>query len=112
MVGRILLHYVRFIEKVQITYDLRYHHLTLPCPTIAMTDHSSDLKSDSTARITRSTSLRGDLKLPGDKSISHRAAMISALGNGITRIENYSSAVDCQNTLDCLVRLGVVDRAK
>ena len=72
-----------------------------------MTDHSSDLKSSSTASIARSTALHGDIKLPGDKSISHRAAMISALGNGITTIENYSSAVDCQNTLDCLARLGV-----
>ena len=34
--------------------------------------------------------------------------MISALGSGVTKIENYSSAMDCQNTLDCLAGLGVV----
>jgi 3-phosphoshikimate 1-carboxyvinyltransferase len=51
--------------------------------------------------------LRGDFRLPGDKSISHRSAMFAALGDGVSRIYNYSSAVDCQNTLDCFTALGV-----
>lgn len=51
--------------------------------------------------------LRGDFHLPGDKSISHRSAMFAALGRGITTIRNYSSARDCQSTLDCLEALGV-----
>jgi 3-phosphoshikimate 1-carboxyvinyltransferase len=51
--------------------------------------------------------IRGQLKLPGDKSISHRAAMISALADGVTRISNYSSSADCQSTLACLRQLGV-----
>ena len=45
--------------------------------------------------------------MPGDKSISHRAAIISALARGRTRITNYSTAADCASTLDCLARLGV-----
>ena len=73
-----------------------------------MTTQPHNRMSGLTARVSRSPSLRGELNLPGDKSISHRAAMISALGSGVTKIENYSSAMDCQNTLDCLAGLGVV----
>lgn len=51
--------------------------------------------------------LRGDFQIPGDKSISHRSAMFAALGAGPTRLLNYSSARDCQSTLDCLEALGV-----
>jgi 3-phosphoshikimate 1-carboxyvinyltransferase len=51
--------------------------------------------------------LRGELRLPGDKSISHRAAMIAALAHGESVLENFSSAQDCAATLDCLQALGV-----
>lgn len=51
--------------------------------------------------------LRGDFQIPGDKSISHRSAMFAALGSGPSRLLNYSSARDCQSTLDCLEALGV-----
>jgi 3-phosphoshikimate 1-carboxyvinyltransferase len=49
----------------------------------------------------------GTINLPGDKSISHRAAMFSALANGETLIENFSSSADCTSTLACLEKLGV-----
>jgi 3-phosphoshikimate 1-carboxyvinyltransferase len=58
-------------------------------------------------RVAPAAKLRGDFHLPGDKSISHRSAMFAALGAGVSRIRNYSSAQDCQNTLDCLAALGV-----
>jgi 3-phosphoshikimate 1-carboxyvinyltransferase len=58
-------------------------------------------------KITNASRLRGDIQLPGDKSISHRSAMFAALGDGQSRLRNYSSARDCQNTLDCLAALGV-----
>lgn len=58
-------------------------------------------------RVAPAAKLRGDFHLPGDKSISHRSAMFAALGTGVSRIRNYSSAQDCQNTLDCLAALGV-----
>jgi 3-phosphoshikimate 1-carboxyvinyltransferase len=45
--------------------------------------------------------------LPGDKSISHRAAMFSALAQGESRIENFASSADCASTLSCLTQLGV-----
>lgn len=51
--------------------------------------------------------LRGTLKLPGDKSISHRSAMISSLAVGTTTIDNYAASADCSSTLSCLAELGV-----
>jgi 3-phosphoshikimate 1-carboxyvinyltransferase len=50
---------------------------------------------------------RGRFRLPGDKSISHRAALFGAMAEGRTRIENYSEAADCASTLACLAALGV-----
>ncbi len=52
--------------------------------------------------------LNGTIKLPGDKSISHRSAIISALANGQTTIENFASSADCASTLECLQKLGVI----
>ena len=45
--------------------------------------------------------------VPGDKSISHRAAMIAALAEGSSRITNFSTSADCAATLACLEQLGV-----
>ncbi len=64
--------------------------------------------SRSVVKITSAVSLRGDFHLPGDKSISHRSAMFAAIGAGTSRLRNYSSARDCQSTLDCLEALGIV----
>ncbi len=55
--------------------------------------------------------LEGLLRLPGDKSISHRYAMLAAIADGQTRLHNYSTGADCASTLACLRTLGVaVDR--
>jgi len=53
----------------------------------------------------------GSVRLPGDKSISHRYAMLAALAEGTTHLANFSSGADCASTLDCLRRLGCVIRA-
>ena len=45
--------------------------------------------------------------MPGDKSISHRYAMIAALAEGPSEITHFSAAADCRSTLDCFSRLGV-----
>ena len=45
--------------------------------------------------------------MPGDKSISHRAALISALAGGTSTVENFSTGQDCAATLTCLSSLGV-----
>lgn len=58
-------------------------------------------------KLSRASSIKGVIELPGDKSISHRAAMLAAIANGETRILNFASAADCAATLDCLVALGV-----
>jgi 3-phosphoshikimate 1-carboxyvinyltransferase len=52
-------------------------------------------------------SISGSLEVPGDKSISHRYAMLSALSEGPSEITHFSAAADCRSTLDCLSRLGV-----
>ena len=49
----------------------------------------------------------GRLSVPGDKSISHRYALLAALAEGASRLANYSPGADCASTLDCLRRLGV-----
>lgn len=45
--------------------------------------------------------------MPGDKSISHRYAILAALAEGTSEIQNYSTAADCKSTLQCLRRLGI-----
>ena len=63
-------------------------------------------------RIRLARRLRGSLRLPGDKSISHRAALIAALAAGRTRISNFSTSADCAATLRCLEELGIyIERA-
>lgn len=52
-------------------------------------------------------SLQGTVRVPGDKSISHRAAILAAMAEGQTLISNFSEAADCQSTLSCLQALGV-----
>lgn len=51
--------------------------------------------------------VRGELRLPGDKSISHRAALLTSLARGQSTLKNFSTAQDCAATLDCLEALGV-----
>lgn len=52
-------------------------------------------------------SVRGTLRVPGDKSISHRAALFNALGIGRATMTNFSPGGDCGSTLSCLRHLGV-----
>src|SRR5215218_10205077 len=56
-------------------------------------------------------SVKGEVVLPGDKSISHRSAILSAMAIGITRIDNFSASADCSSTIECLQGMGVrIDR--
>ncbi len=57
--------------------------------------------------IRKADAVRGDIDLPGDKSISHRAAMFAALATGRSVIANYATSADCMSTLSCLRDLGV-----
>src|SRR2546430_490127 len=61
----------------------------------------------STTLIHPAKGISGSLRPPGDKSISHRYAMLGAIANGATRLENFSTGADCASTLTCLEKLGV-----
>ena len=50
--------------------------------------------------------VRGVIRIPGDKSISHRYAMLAAIAEGTSRFHNFSAARDCFSTLHCLCALG------
>ena len=56
--------------------------------------------------------IAGRLRVPGDKSVSHRAALIAALAEGSSLLSNFSTSVDCASTLSCLRGLGVSVRRK
>src|SRR5947208_12452978 len=59
------------------------------------------------ATITPARRVHGRLRVPGDKSISHRYAMLAALAEGRSELRNYAPGADCQSTLACLRALGV-----
>jgi 3-phosphoshikimate 1-carboxyvinyltransferase len=61
----------------------------------------------STTTVPPARYVRGRLKVPGDKAISHRYAIIAALANGPSRLSNYAPGADCHSTLACLRALGV-----
>lgn len=48
----------------------------------------------------------GEIKIPGDKSISHRAIIISSLADKNVEIENFLTGADCLSTIDCMKKLG------
>jgi 3-phosphoshikimate 1-carboxyvinyltransferase len=58
-------------------------------------------------RIRPARRLRGRASVPGDKSISHRAALVASLARGTTRVENFLPSADCSSTLEVLRCLGV-----
>src|SRR3954466_9345154 len=59
------------------------------------------------ATITPARRVQGRFRVPGDKSISHRYAMLAALSEGRSELSNYAPGADCQSTLACLRGLGV-----
>ncbi len=59
-----------------------------------------------TVTIRPARNLAGSVRLPGDKSISHRYAMLAALAEGRTRLQNFASGADCASTLGCVEALG------
>jgi 3-phosphoshikimate 1-carboxyvinyltransferase len=63
--------------------------------------------AESTVVVRPARNIAGALRLPGDKSISHRYAMLAAIADGRTRLENFSTGADCASTLSCLAALGV-----
>src|SRR3979490_1769357 len=73
----------------------------------------SNAKTDSTVVVRPARNIEGALQLPGDKSISHRYAMLAAIAEGTTRLENFSTGADCARTLCFSKALGVeVERSE
>ena len=57
--------------------------------------------------LTSITGLKGEVSIPGDKSISHRSVMFASLANGMTEIHNFLSGADCLATIDCFRKMGI-----
>src|SRR5437879_7586547 len=58
-------------------------------------------------RVKRAPRVDTEITVPGDKSISHRAAIIAALSNGVCRLEGFLNANDCMRTVEALRALGI-----
>src|SRR5512137_735722 len=58
-------------------------------------------------RVERPNAVRGEVAPPGDKSISHRAAILNSLADGTAKVANFAPGADCASTLSCLRTLGV-----
>ena len=58
-------------------------------------------------QVNTSGPLRGEITVPGDKSISHRAVMLGALAKGTTHITGFLMGEDCLSTIDCFRKMGV-----
>jgi 3-phosphoshikimate 1-carboxyvinyltransferase len=63
--------------------------------------------SPQTVIVQPTPSVRGTVRPPGDKSISHRYALFAALSEGVSQLDGYSTGADCASTLSCLRALGV-----
>jgi 3-phosphoshikimate 1-carboxyvinyltransferase len=57
--------------------------------------------------VLRARNILGTARVPGDKSISHRYAMLGGIASGPTQIRNFSAAADCHSTLACLRAMGI-----
>src|ERR1700712_2485660 len=67
---------------------------------------SSAATSSTVKVISPARSFRGSLTLPGDKSISHRYAMLAGFAEGTSRITNFSTGADPHNSLGCMQAMG------
>ncbi len=55
----------------------------------------------------RNVKLRGEVNIPGDKSISHRAIMLSSISTGKNTVKNFLNGEDCLSTIDCFQKMGI-----
>ena len=65
------------------------------------------MSSNSSITIRPARAITGSVRLPGDKSISHRYAMLAAIAEGQSRLENFATGADCASTLGCVRSLGI-----
>ena len=55
----------------------------------------------------RTNNLKGEINIPGDKSISHRSVMLGALSKGTTEVNHFLNAADCNSTIKCFSKMGI-----
>ena len=55
----------------------------------------------------KATYLKGEITVPGDKSISHRAVMFGSMAEGTTEVTNFLQGADCLSTIDCFRKMGI-----
>lgn len=55
----------------------------------------------------RAKQLKGEVTVPGDKSISHRAVMFGSIADGTTEVTNFLQGADCLSTIDCFRKMGI-----
>lgn len=86
-----------------------HRHILIKDASSAEASPAAKVNSPSSKAITLSSaaSLKGELTIPGDKSISHRAIMFSSLAKGDTQITHFLESADCLATMDCFSRLGI-----
>lgn len=58
-------------------------------------------------KVSKSSPLRGELTVPGDKSISHRAVMFGSISEGLTEITDFLQGADCLSTISCFRKMGI-----
>ncbi|MBE5902712.1 MAG: 3-phosphoshikimate 1-carboxyvinyltransferase [Pseudobutyrivibrio sp.] len=57
--------------------------------------------------ITKANSLKGEIKVPGDKSVSHRGVMFGAISEGTTELTGFLDGADCRSTIGCFRAMGI-----
>src|SRR6266568_126035 len=57
-------------------------------------------------KVGAATQIQGSVRTAGDKSVSHRYAMLAGIADGTSEFENFSSSADCASTLACMEALG------
>jgi 3-phosphoshikimate 1-carboxyvinyltransferase len=70
------------------------------------------MKNENTVIVRPARNIAGALRLPGDKSISHRYAMLAGIAEKDTKLENFSTGADCASTLKGMAALGVESESK
>ena len=55
----------------------------------------------------KTTSLRGEVTIPGDKSISHRSVMFGSIADGITEVHGFLNGADCISSMNCFRQMGI-----
>ena len=58
-------------------------------------------------KFTKASPLKGEITIPGDKSISHRSVMFGSIAKGTTEITHFLSGADCLSTISCFQKMGV-----